>query len=103
MRIADVFVDGTHVGKLEEIEAKRKYRFEYNTDYAGASVSLTMPVSKQVYLFDSFPPFFEGVLPEGVMLEALLKRSKIDRDDPFAQLLVVGEDLIGNVQVRGRS
>jgi serine/threonine-protein kinase HipA len=102
MRIADVFVDDTRVGQLEEVEAKRKYRFEYHANYVGAPVSLTMPISTQVYAFDSFPAFFDGVLPEGVMLEALLKHNKIDRDDPFSQLLAVGEDLVGNVQVRGR-
>ncbi len=38
-----------------------------------------MPVSDKVYEFSSFPPFFEGLLPEGYQLEGLLKFGKIDR------------------------
>jgi len=58
-----------------------------------------MPLSKQVYDYDRFPPFFEGLLPEGVMLEGLLRNAKIDRDDYFSQLVAVGQDMVGNVTV----
>lgn len=102
MRSADVFVDGIHAGVLQELEASRRYRFIYDDDYKGGPVSLTMPTQTQIYDFDSFPPFFDGVLPEGVMLDSLLRQAKIDRDDAFSQLILVGEDLVGNVQVRGR-
>jgi len=103
MRTAAVYVDKRRAGVLEEVEPRRKYRFVYDVDYAGAPVSLTMPTTTTIYEFDSFPPFFDGVLPEGIMLESLLKQAKIDRTDLFGQLIMVGEDLIGNVQVRGRS
>jgi serine/threonine-protein kinase HipA len=43
------------------------------------------------------------VLPEGVMLEALLKQRKIDRNDLFGQLVAVGEDLVGAVSVKERA
>jgi serine/threonine-protein kinase HipA len=58
-----------------------------------------MPISQKEYLFDRFPPFFDGLLPEGIMLEALLRNGKIDRDDHMSQLLVVGHDMVGNVTV----
>lgn len=35
------------------------------------------------------------------MLDALLRNAKIDRDDPFSQLLAVGQDLVGAVTVTG--
>ena len=38
----------------------------------------------------TFPPPFEGLLPEGAQLEALLRNHKIDRDDAFGKLVVVG-------------
>ncbi|MQY80452.1 MAG: toxin HipA, partial [Bacteroidetes bacterium] len=50
--------------------------------------------------FDEFPPFFDGLLPEGFQLEALLKQKKIDRDDLFIQLITVGEDLVGAVTIK---
>jgi serine/threonine-protein kinase HipA len=59
-----------------------------------------MPAKQQVWEFDCFPPFFEGLLPEGFQLESLLRQMKIDRDDYFSQLLAVGRDMVGAVTVR---
>jgi serine/threonine-protein kinase HipA len=58
-----------------------------------------MPTQQRSYLFHSFPPFFEGLLPEGAMLEALLKRRKIDADDYLTQLFYVGKETVGNVTI----
>ena len=59
-----------------------------------------MPIRERIFEFDRFPPFFDGLLPEGVLLEALLKRRKIDRQDYFSQIVAVGEDLVGAATVR---
>ena len=99
MRIAKVNVNNLEAGILSELEFTRKYRFEYNKGYSGPPVSLTMPVDILVYNFNSFPPFFDGLLPEGYQLEGLLKFKKIDRNDLFSQLLTVGKDLVGNVTI----
>ena len=103
MREAEVFVEGTLAGILEEVERGKKYVFRYSEAFAGRPVSLAMPTTKREYVYESFPPFFDGVLPEGVMLEALLKQRKIDRNDFFAQLVAVGEDLVGAVSVKEES
>ena len=99
MKRANVFVDGVLAGELIEEERGKEYQFVYLPDYLGSSVSLEMPTTRKVYYFDRFPPFFEGLLPEGMMLEGLLRQSKIDRDDYLSQLIAVGEDLVGNVTV----
>jgi len=39
------------------------------------------------------------LLPEGVNLDAFLRRTKIDRRDYLSQLLAVGQDLVGAVTV----
>lgn len=96
---AKIFVDGMLAGELQELERGKKYRFVYLEDYPGPSVSLTMPLTKKIYEYDRFPPFFEGLLPEGIMLEALLRNTKIDRNDLLSQLITVGRDLVGNVTV----
>lgn len=96
MRKAYVFVNAIKAGILEEVQAN-SYKFTYFDDYHGAPVSLTMPLTQQVYAFDRFPPFFEGLLPEGMMLEALLRKYKIDRHDYFGQLVTVGQDVVGAV------
>ncbi|HXW53967.1 MAG TPA: HipA N-terminal domain-containing protein [Myxococcota bacterium] len=99
MRKASVFVGKQRAGVLLESEPGKDYRFTYDADYLGPPVSLTMPISTRSYEFAQFPPFFEGLLPEGVMLDALLRIKKIDRRDLFAQLIAVGGDMIGNVSV----
>lgn len=73
MRKANVFVDGILAGELREHERGRHYSFVYKEDYQGSSVSLEMPTKKRTYEYDCFPPFFEGLLPEGIMLEGLLR------------------------------
>lgn len=99
MRKARVFVDGHLAGQLQEIEKGKQYSFEYLPTYKGPSVSLEMPLSQLVYIYDRFPPFFEGLLPEGIMLDGLLRQTKIDRDDLMSQLIAVGQDVVGNVTI----
>lgn len=99
MRKAEVQVQDRLAGFLEETDEK-KYVFSYLDNYSGPPVSLTMPTCSQHYFFDHFPPFFEGLLPEGVQLNALLRTAKIDQNDYFSQLVTVGNDLVGDVNVR---
>ena len=99
MRKAAVFVHDVFAGTLAEVEARRAYRFDYAPEYAGEPVSLTMPVATGAFTFDRFPPYFEGVLPEGIMLEGLVRSLKVDRHDFFSQLLATGGDLVGAVTV----
>ncbi|WP_265822335.1 HipA N-terminal domain-containing protein [Geovibrio ferrireducens] len=97
MRKALVYQQGIPAGFLTETE--RGYEFQYLPDYDGTAVSLTLPVAGKSYQFDDFPPFFDGLLPEGYQLESLLRRLKIDRNDSFSQLMAVGADLVGSVTV----
>jgi serine/threonine-protein kinase HipA len=102
VRRARVYVMGDLAGFLEEIDGGR-YVFRYLECYDGPPVSLTMPVAHGEYSFDGFPPFFEGLLPEGDMLEGLLRQRKIDRTDAFAQLVAVGVEMVGAVTVTEES
>jgi len=99
MRKAKVFVCGKEAGYLTEMVMGKEYVFEYNEEYTGLPVSLTMPLSRKQYVFDTFPPFFDGLLPEGHQLEGLLKIGKADRNDLFSQLMLVGRDTVGAVTV----
>jgi serine/threonine-protein kinase HipA len=98
MRLALVRVNTVNAGILEEL-GDHRYRFSYQDDYKGAPVSLTMPVKKPIYEFAVFPAFFEGLLPEGAMLEGLLRKYKLDKTDYFGQLLQVGSDVVGAVTI----
>ncbi|MBT4286140.1 MAG: toxin HipA [Deltaproteobacteria bacterium] len=100
MRKAEVFVHGVKAGVLQESLDKNTWFFLYSTNYKGPPVSLTLPVERGEFNFKSFPPFFEGLLPEGLQLEALLRICKIDRYDLFGQLVAVGGDTVGAVTVQ---
>ena len=98
MRKALVKMHDVKAGILSE-ENRSNYIFQYEKDYDGPSISLTMPVKPEPYIFEIFPSFFEGLLPEGIQLEGLLKIHKVDREDYFKQLIIPGADLVGAVTV----
>ena len=77
MRQARVFVKGVQAGVLEELNRGTEYVFRYLDDYRGDPVSLTMPVKLKETRFDGFPPFFDGVLPEGIMLDRSIASEKV--------------------------
>ena len=99
MRKAEIYQQAALAGILQEFEGGR-WRFTYADGYAGEPVSLTMPLAQPVYEFEQFPPVFEGLLPEGIQLEAMLRRYKLDRADLFGQLIVAGQDLVGSLTVK---
>ena len=100
MRTAKVFICSKEAGHLTEMIFGKEYRFEYKEGYTGLPVSLTMPVRLKIFSFGHFPPFFDGLLPEGFQLEGLLKQGKVDRNDLFSQLMLVGNDMVGAVTVK---
>ncbi|NLB91477.1 MAG: toxin HipA [Clostridiales bacterium] len=103
MRKAIVYINNIEAGAFFELDFLKSYRFQYLDGYSGEAISLTMPVSQRIYEYSSFPPFFDGLLPEGHQLEGLLKFGKIDRNDLFSQLIAVGDDLVGNVTLKETS
>ena len=98
MKRAIVFVHGKRAGILEA-RNDETYCITYDEQYRGEPISITLPIGDKIYEFKSFPSFFDGLLPEGFQLEALLKKNKIDRHDYFTQLVTVGADLVGAVTV----
>lgn len=98
-RCAMIWQHGVPAGHLEE-QADGGWRFTYLPGYAGPSVSLPLPVREEFYHFAEFPPFLEGLLPEGPQLEAILRKHKIDRGDCFRQLMIVGQDVVGSLTIK---
>lgn len=99
MRTAKVYMHNKLAGYLTEIEKNKKYKFSYDDNYKGEPISLTMPVEFKAFNFNSFPPFFDGLLPEGIQLDGLLRFKKIDKYDYFSQLMAAGADLVGAASV----
>ena len=99
-RTADVYVYNNFAGKLSETD--EGYSFSYDETYIKASnhpVSLTLPIRKDPYTSKTLFSFFDGLIPEGWLLEVVSRNWKIAPKDRFALLLVACKDPIGNVSI----
>ena len=63
-------------------------------------VSLTLPIREEPYKSKTLFSFFDGLIPEGWLLDIVSRNWKIDPKDRFALLLVACKDPIGNVSIR---
>jgi HipA-like protein len=97
-KIIKIYNNGIFAGFLEELDQGKKYRFKYNTGYKSDPISLTMPVEKNIYDFTCIPPFFDGLLPEELRLQQLLKIKKLDRNDILSLLIAIGKNLKGTLE-----
>ena len=61
-----VYVGDHLAGHL--IRAKETYVFEYLPEYNGPPVFLGWDLRQQYQKWQEFPPAFDGLLPEGVLL-----------------------------------
>lgn len=96
-----VFVDEKFAGIIREDAVG--YVFSYDESYVdqnGKAVSLTLPLRKEEYKSKVLFSFFDGLIPEGWLLEVVKKNWKLSRDDRFGLLLVACRDCIGNVSIR---
>ena len=97
-----VFVQNIFAGVVSETDSG--YKFEYDRDYLSAenplAVSVTLPLQKKAFESKTIFPFFDGLIPEGWLLNVVSKNWKIDRRDRFGILLVACKDSIGDVSVR---
>ena len=82
------------------------YGFVYDKGYfenENEPVSLTMPVREMPYLSKTMLPFFDGLIPEGWLLEIAVKNWKLDPKDRMQLLLTVCEDCIGAVSIESNN
>ena len=81
------------------------YGFVYNKDYLDSKdavpVSLTLPLRKEPYTGNTMIPFFDGLIPEGWLLDITLKNWKLDNRDRMGLLLIACKDCIGAVSIEG--
>ena len=96
---AEVFQAKALAGYLYQ-KQDGSWAFQYTETFGGIPISLTLPIQAEPYIFKEFPAVFDGLLPEGTQLEALLNTLKIDRKDYFRQLITVGRDLVGSLSVK---
>ncbi|MDR1517923.1 MAG: HipA N-terminal domain-containing protein [Dysgonamonadaceae bacterium] len=101
MKQANVFFRNELAGVLTENE--NGYSFRYDEKYLSGenplSVSLTLPLQNEPYESKILFPFFDGLIPEGWLLDIAQKNWKIDLRDRFSLLLTCCKDCIGAVSI----
>ena len=101
MKQAKVFFQENFAGVLTEDE--NGYTFAYNVGYLqkndAKAVSLTLPLSEEPYNSHVLFPFFDGLIPEGWLLDIAMQSWKIDLRDRMSLLLACCKDCIGAVSI----
>lgn len=100
-RTAYIYVKKRFAGTLRETDYG--YSFAYDSDYLAApdatAASLTLPLGAEEYTSKTLFAFFDGLIPEGWLLDVVAHNWKIDPNDRFGLLLVACKDPIGDVTV----
>lgn len=101
MSQAKVYVRNLWAGILTEDE--EGYTFRYNDQYLANEetepISLTLPLTATPYRSTVLFPFFDGLIPEGWLLDIAEQNWKINRRDRFAMLLACCKNCIGAVSI----
>jgi serine/threonine-protein kinase HipA len=102
MRKAKILYKDLFAGILTETD-DGEYIFEYNEDYIKnfpkQFITFSMPVSKEKYIENKLFPFFDGLIPEGWLLDIATKNWKINANDRMGLLLSCCRSCIGAVSV----
>ena len=101
MRQAKVYYKDLLAGLISEDD--EGYSFQYDTEYLANNdskpVSLTLPLQQEPYQSSILFPFFDGLIPEGWLLNIAVNSWKINLRDRFGLLITLCKDCIGCVSV----
>lgn len=101
MRKAEIKIYDTTAGWL--VEDENGYHFNYDSSYLNSSnldpISLTLPLKEQPYTSKILFPFFDGLIPEGWLLDIAQNNWKLNPRDRMGLLMACCKDCIGAVSV----
>lgn len=102
MRQGIVFYNSIFAGIITETD-DGEYTFSYDPTYIqkypNQLITFSMPVSSKVYKEKRLFPFFEGLIPEGWLLDIASDNWKINKNDRMGLLLACCKNCIGSVSV----
>jgi serine/threonine-protein kinase HipA len=102
MRKGKVYYNDNIAGIITETN-DGDYIFQYDKDYVRLHpkdfITFTMPVVEEPYIENRLFPFFEGLIPEGWLLDIASKNWKINLNDRMGLLLACCQNCIGAVSV----
>lgn len=76
-----------------------RYDEQYVKEHPSEFITFTMPVANKPYTEKRLFPFFEGLIPEGWLLDIASKSWKINQNDRMGLLLACCQNCIGAVSV----
>lgn len=101
-RKAAIYVRNDYAGIIRETEDG--YSFRYDRAYLdkpnALPASITLPLSDAEYESAVLFPFFDGLIPEGWLLDIASRNWKLEKNDRFGLLMVCCQDCVGDVSVR---
>jgi serine/threonine-protein kinase HipA len=102
MKQAKVFLKDMFAGILTEDDMGYEFRYEpeYLKSEDALPVSLTLPLTEKPYRDKVLFPFFDGLIPEGWLLDIAEQNWKISARDRFSLLLACCKDCIGNISIQ---
>lgn len=102
MRKGLVMYNNALAGELTETD-DGEYEFAYDANYVTAYpdffIAFAMPVRLEKYVSNRLFPFFEGLIPEGWLLDIATKNWKINPNDRMGLVLACCRNCIGAVSV----
>jgi serine/threonine-protein kinase HipA len=102
MRQAKISYNDIEAGQLTETDDgiyEFRYLDEYVKTYPNQFISFSMPVNNTIYKEKRLFPFFEGLIPEGWLLDIASKNWKLNKNDRMGLLLACCQNCIGAVSV----
>lgn len=102
MRRAEIYYKNDFAGYLTETDDGEyifQYAEAYVKQYPDRFLTFTMPVRNQLYKDTRLFPFFEGLIPEGWLLDIAVKNWKLNPNDRMGLLLACCHNCIGAVSV----
>lgn len=102
MRQGKVFYKDDLAGIITETDDGEflfQYEDEYIANHPTQFLSFTMPVRDEPYTDKQLFSFFEGLIPEGWLLDIASKSWKINHNDRMGLLLACCQNCIGAVSV----
>jgi len=102
MRQGKIYYKDHLTGTITET-SEGEYVFQYDKKYVkehpDGFITFTMPVTDEPYHDHRLFPFFEGLIPEGWLLDIASENWKINRNDCMGLLLACCRNCIGAVSV----
>ena len=104
-RSGKVYLKNQYCGVVSETDAGYLFVYtpEYLQDKQAQAVSLTLPLSEKIFQSKTLFAFFDGLIPEGWLLDIAEKNWKINYKDRMGLLLTCCKDCIGGVSVKNNN